>query len=43
MTPEAKVINKFLVWYESLTPAERRIFEGEMGRLMWIMARDRND
>lgn len=29
-----KVIVKFLQWYEDLTPEERYIFEGEMGRLI---------
>jgi len=29
-----KVINKFLIWYESLTMAERRTFEGVLGRVI---------
>jgi len=34
MTNEKRVINKFLEWYESLTPEERLIFERCLGNLI---------
>ena len=38
-----KVINKFLIWYESLTIAERRIFEGVLGRIINALPRSREE
>ena len=33
------VINKFLIWYESLTMNERRIFESVLGRIINALPR----
>jgi len=36
---EKKVINKFLIWYENLTPIERIIFESVLGRIISALPR----
>jgi len=38
-----KVINKFLIWYESLTMPERRIFESVLGRIINALPRSEQE
>ena len=37
-----KVINKFLIWYESLTMDERMIFERVLGRVINALPKSHN-
>jgi len=37
---EETVITKFLIWYECLTPPERLIFEGCLGRIVKMVAKE---